>query len=360
MRLVDEREEVGREVIEERPGPASRGPAGKVSRVVLDPVAGPGLAEHLEVEVRALPEALRLEEAALVLELGNALHELRLDVLDCLEQLLAWRDEVTRRVDVDAVAVREDLTRERVELGDALHVVAEELDPQGEVLVRGLDLEGVAAHAELPADQIRISTFVLDVDEVAEHRVAPDALALVQPDRDGAVVDRRAEAVDARDRGNDDHVASLEERAGRGVAHLVDLLVPRGVLLDVGVAPRDVRLGLVVVVVRDEVLDRAAGEELLELPVKLRRQRLVVGEHQRGPAGLGDDLGHRHRLAGARDAAQRDVPIAGGETVDQPGRGRWLVSREVPRKRQTERRSSARSFDRDLEGLASRHGVPSF
>src|SRR5438445_1467950 len=38
---------------------------------------------------------------------------------------------------------------------------------------------------------------------------------------------------------------SLEERAGRGVAHLVDLLVPRGVLLDVGVAPGDVRLGLV-------------------------------------------------------------------------------------------------------------------
>src|SRR5438093_11035170 len=107
MRLVDEREEVGREVIEERPGPASRGPAGKVSRVVLDPVAGPGLAEHLEVEVRALPESLSLEEAALVLELGNSPHELRLDVLDCLEQLLSWRADVTRRIYDDACEVRD-------------------------------------------------------------------------------------------------------------------------------------------------------------------------------------------------------------------------------------------------------------
>ena len=48
---------------------------------------------------------------------------------------------------------------------------------------------------------------------------------------------------------------ALEQRARGGVAQLVDLVVDVGVLVDVGVGARDVRLGLVVVVVGDEVLD---------------------------------------------------------------------------------------------------------
>jgi hypothetical protein len=47
------------------------------------------------------------------------------------------------------------------------------------------------------------------------------------------------------------------------VAHAVDLLVNRAVLLDVGVGPRHVGLGLVVVVVGDEELDRVLGKKLL-------------------------------------------------------------------------------------------------
>jgi hypothetical protein len=65
------------------------------------------------------------------------------------------------------------------------------------------------------------------------------------------------------------------------VAHAVDLLVDRGFLLDIGVGARDIGLGLVVVVIGDEILDRVVGEEALELAVELRRQRLVGREDQR-------------------------------------------------------------------------------
>jgi hypothetical protein len=54
------------------------------------------------------------------------------------------------------------------------------------------------------------------------------------------------------------------------VAHAVDLLVDGRVLLDIGVGARDIGLGLVVVVVRDEILDRVLREEALELAVELR------------------------------------------------------------------------------------------
>src|ERR1700694_5696857 len=75
----------------------------------------------------------------------------------------------------------------------------------------------------------------------------------------GGGASRRAEAVDARHRGDDDDVAAGEHGRRRGVAQAVDLRVDRGVLLDVEVAARDVGLGLVVVVVGDEVLDRGVG-----------------------------------------------------------------------------------------------------
>ena len=59
------------------------------------------------------------------------------------------------------------------------------------------------------------------------------------------------------------------------MAHAVDRLVDLAVLLDVGVAARDIRFGLIVIVVANEILDGVVREKPLHLGVKLRRQRLV-------------------------------------------------------------------------------------
>ena len=96
-----------------------------------------------------------------------------------------------------------------------------------------------------------------------------------------------------------------EERRRRGEPQPRDVVVPRRVLLDVEVGLRDVRLGLVVVVVGDEVLDGVVREELPELVAELRRERLVVGDDERRPAGLLDRPRHRRRLAGAGRADER-------------------------------------------------------
>ena len=122
-----------------------------------------------------------------------------------------------------------------------------------------------------------------------------------------------------RDRGDDDDVPAREERRGRGEPEPRDVVVLRGVLLDVEVGLGHVRLGLVVVVVRDEVLDRVVREELAELVAELRGQRLVVGDHERRPLDLLDDPGHRRRLAGAGRAEHRLEALAG---LGRPRRAR--------------------------------------
>src|SRR5690606_19482945 len=80
---------------------------------------------------------------------------------------------------------------------------------------------------------------------------------------------------------------------------------------------RDVRLRLVVVVVGDEVLDRVAGKELLQLAVQLRRQRLVVAHHQRRLTVPRNDVRHGERLPRARGAQQRLELLPPLEPLDQ-------------------------------------------
>ena len=105
------------------------------------------------------------------------------------------------------------------------------------------------------------------------------------------------------------------------MAHAVDLLVNRGVLFDVGVGPRHVGLGLVVVVVGDEELDRILREEALELAVELGGEGLVGRQDQRRALRRLDDLGHGEGLAGAGDPEQHLPALAvmqpSGELVDR-------------------------------------------
>ena len=136
----------------------------------------------------------------------------------------------------------------------------------------------------------------------------------------------RADTVDARHGRDDDDVVALEQRARRGVAHAVDLLVDRAFLLDEGVRARHVGFGLVIVVIGDEILDRVVGEERLELAVELRRQRLVRREDERRALRLLDDLRHREGLARAGDAEQHLVALLPAHAVDQFGDGDGLVA----------------------------------
>ena len=238
---------------------------------------------------------------------------------------------VGRRPDPHVLdVVLEDLAGQRVELLERLDLVAEQHDPEGGLGVGGEDLERLAADPEGAAAQRGVVARVLDRDELAQQRVAVDELALAQRLQVLVVGLGRAEAVDAGDAGHDQHVATGEQRRRGRVAQAVDLLVDRRVLLDVQVLARDVRLGLVVVVVGDEVLDRVAREVGAELVAELGGQRLVVRDHQRRLLDPLDHAGHRHRLARPGRAEQRHALLTGDDPLGQRvDRGRLVGGRAV-------------------------------
>ena len=213
-----------------------------------------------------------------------------------------------------------EMPGERIEELQRLDLVVEQRDADRVLGILGReDVEHVAAHAKHAALEVDVVARVLHLGEPLDHVALRRALALLQVQDHAVVLGRVADAVDGRHRGHDDAVRALQDRLGGRQPHLLDVLVDRRVLLDVEVARRHVRFGLVVVVVGNEVLDAVGREELAELRIELRRQRLVRRDHHGRPAGLRDHVGHRVGLAGPGHPQQRLERQAVAQSFDELG-----------------------------------------
>ena len=256
---------------------------------------------------------------------------------------------------LDAVELVGLLAGQRIELDDALDLVAEQLNPPGAVFqMRREQLDGVAAHPEGAAGEVHIGALILQGDEIGEELALLHARAALQLEGHRGIGLDRADTVDARHRGDDDHVVALQQSAGGGVAHPVDLLVDRGFLLDIGVGARDVGLRLVVVVIGDEILDRVVREEALELAIELRGERLVRGQDQRGALGRLDHLRHGESLARAGDAEQHLIALMLVDAGDQFLDGGRLIALRIELRSQVEA-DAALGFLRPLRTMRRKH-----
>ena len=105
-----------------------------------------------------------------------------------------------------------------------------------------------------------------------------------------------------------------------------DFLVDVGILLDVRIGAGEVRLGLVVVVVGDEVLDGVFRKEVAELGKKLGGQGLIRSKDKRGFLDGLDDPRHGQRLAGPGHAEKGLERIGFVAPVDQLADGFRLIA----------------------------------
>ncbi len=145
------------------------------------------------------------------------------------------------------------------------------------------------------------------------------------------VIDRIADAVDRRHGAHDHHVAPLEQALGRRQAHLLDVLVDRRILLDEQVARRHVGLGLVVVVVGNEILDRVLRERTRGIPNTAAPPAScsAPAPGPDGPAGRSRwpwcrSCPNRSRRAGSGRTARPRCPRSAGES---PRAGRLPAGR---------------------------------
>ncbi|CAB5068466.1 unannotated protein [freshwater metagenome] len=169
------------------------------------------------------------------------------------------------RKDHHLVQFLHTLASQRVNHRDRLNLIPKQRNAHCSFFIGRVDFNDVAAHPELASHQVHIVALVLQIDETPKHLSLVNCFAHPGGKQSFGVFLGRAETVDTRHRGHDNGVPASQECRSSGMTQTIDLIVDRGVLLDEGIAGRHVGLGLVIVVIRDEVFDAILWEELTEL-----------------------------------------------------------------------------------------------
>ena len=234
------------------------------------------------------------------------------------------------RIDADFLHFPRFLASQAVELGDAFQFLSEEgQSPCAIFKVCRPDFQAVAAHPECAALKRLIVATVLLGNQIGHDLALIVFAPRMQVERHCTVGFDRSDAIDTGYGGDDDHIVTFQKGTGRRMAHPIDLVVDLAFFLDVGVRPRNIGLGLVIVVEADEVLDRVFREEAFHLAIKLSGKSFVRGEDNRRSLRFFDDLGHRVGLSGPSCAQQDLVLFAVHDTLSQFTNGRGLISSGV-------------------------------
>ena len=114
------------------------------------------------------------------------------------------------------------------------------------------------------------------------------------------------------------------------MTQFVYLVIDIGVFLDIQIGGRNVGFGLVIIIIRNEILYGVIGEEFFELSVELRRQSFIMRDDERRLLHGFDDLCHSKSFAGAGDAHKRLSLLSGKYAVgDLSYRLRLIARRSV-------------------------------
>ena len=266
--LVDDGEKILGEIVEQAEGAGTRFAAVEVARVVLDARAVAYLANHLHVVGHPLVEPLGLELLPDRFEKLHLLAQVYLYLADGLVDALFGRHEQVGREYLVGIEGACAAARSRVDGAYRLNLLAPELDAHDGVVVGQVDVDRVAFHPEVAPVELHLVARVERVDQMSQQPVAPDVVAHLHLDHVAVEVLGVADAVEARHRRDHNHIlAPRQQGRGGGEPQAVYLFVDGKVFLDIGIGRGDIGLGLVVVVVGDEILDGILGEEPLELVV---------------------------------------------------------------------------------------------
>ena len=214
--LVNDSQEIFREIVEQTEGSCPRFTSVEISRVVFDAVAMADLLDHLQVIGHALAESLGLENLAILTEELDLIAEVyRYLVNRRLRTLLCGHEDVGG-VYVELLELRENDAGLWIDCLDFLNLITPEHNPQLNILERELDVDRVTLDTELTRTEFDLSAVVERVDQTSQKCVSRNLLAeLDVHDALGEVV-RVAHTVDAGDRRYDHDIAAPREQGGHG------------------------------------------------------------------------------------------------------------------------------------------------
>ncbi len=215
MGFIHHQEKVFRKVVNEGGGPAAGRAAGQVAGIVFNALAEAHFLHHFQIIAGPLLQALSLQEFVLPLKPGQLFLQFGLNALDSFLHQFFGSDKVRSGKNRRMTAVSQDLAGEAIDFGNPLHLIPEELHPDGPVAGAGRKhLQHISTHPKGAAVKVHIVAGILHLYQAAQHLVPGMLAAHPQGKHMLAVLFRRAQAVDTGDAGHNDDIPALKESTG--------------------------------------------------------------------------------------------------------------------------------------------------
>ena len=305
MAFIHNKQKVFGKIVDEGIGGLPGLSAVKITGIVLYAVTVADLQHHLHVVGHPLLDALGFQRLLVVQKHLLLPVHIRLYVPHGAFELFRPGGIMGGGEDGRMVADGQQFAGKGVDLGNPVDLIPEEADPVGAVFgAHGENIQNISPDPEGAPLKVHVVSLELNLHQPAHDLVALYLHARPQGDGELQVLRRISQCIDAGNGGNDDHIPPLVQGAGGGMPQPVDLFVDGGGLFYIGVGRGNVGFGLVVIVIRDEILHRTVRKKGPQLAAKLGGQGLVVGQHQRGLLHLLNDLGHGIGLAAAGNTQQ--------------------------------------------------------
>ena len=331
--FVDDHEVIFREIIEQTERPLSRLTSVEVTRVILNARAEAELLHHFNIIYHAFFHAFGFNELALLFEGLHLLHHVLLYFPDGLRHGFATGYKQICRVNGNHFEVHYLLAGVDMNRMNRFDFVSEKRKAHRIIGISQIHIHIITLNTKSSACEIGARSAVEAFHQAMQKTLAAHGLATLYWDDALMELNGVSDTINARYTGYDNHISSAaEQRACSRQAKLFNLVIDLQILFNVNTGSRNKSLGLVIVVVTDEVLDHVIGEKRFELGVKLSSQCFVVAEHQRGTLCIGNHIGHGERLSGTCNAQQRLVFVATLHTIGQfANGGRLVATRRVGR-----------------------------
>ena len=257
----------------------------------------PQFANHLNVVRHTFLQAFRLQLLPYLTQLVKSHKQVVLNFANGKFLCFLRGQKEVGRIDFVFVKHRHAHTRRGTHLLDAVNLVIPKAHANHLVGIRQIDVHRVAFHTEISRLRRHIVARVKGINQAAEQHLGRKHFAHLQLYHILVKSCGVAHTVNARDgRDYDDVIAPREQGRRSRQAEFINILIDSQVLLNIGIRCRNIRLGLVIIVVAHVILHRIIGEEPLKLRIELRRQRLVVTQHQDGLVHLRNNIRNRKGL----------------------------------------------------------------
>ncbi len=183
--------------------------------------------------------------------------------------------------------------RGRIKTLNGLNTIAPERNPAGNIVVGQVNVHHIPPYTESSSFKIIFVPGIQSVHQSVQQPVEIVSFSCFQGDGVRMEILRIAYSIQTGNAGHDKYVTSAAQQRGRSAQpKFFNFIVNAQVFFYIDIRYRQIRLGLVVIIIRDKILDCIFREKTFELRIKLGRKCFIVAYDQRGPLQLFHDIGH--------------------------------------------------------------------